>query len=268
MTDLLGKHHDMSLVNIVLGDFNFVDSDLDRTNSKKSGMNSTDRALFSVWNEFISMVDITDPFRYRNPKKRMFSYIHSRDSGKSRLDRIYVNEERCNSILHYRHIPTRFVKAHRIVSFTFQGPGKRGPGFWKMNTRNISDPAFQVLVDKVIYDVNSLGVIDPIEQWMIFVETIRIESQVYCSRKRFFEKQVRSMCEKNIESLEQNPLLSTCPLLQENYAYFLERLKQWQTQQVEGHMLRIKTQPKLEHGEPNIAFFWRKSRLRRNVFNN
>ena len=255
MTDLLGKHHDMSLVNIVLGDFNFVDSDLDRTNSKKSGMNSTDRALFSVWNEFISMVDITDPFRYRNPKKRMFSYIHSRDSGKSRLDRIYVNEERCNSILHYRHIPTRFVKAHRIVSFTFQGPGKRGPGFWKMNTRNISDPAFQVLVDKVIYDVNSLGVIDPIEQWMIFVETIRIESQVYCSRKRFFEKQVRSMCEKNIESLEQNPLLSTCPLLQENYAYFLERLKQWQTLQVEGHMLRIKTQPKLEHGEPNIAFF-------------
>ena len=255
MTELLSQHHDISKLNIIFGDFNFVDNDLDRTSSSRLGMNASDKSIYPIWKEFIDTIDILDPFRARNPKKRMFSYIHSQGNAKSRLDRIYINDERCNSILHYKHTPTRFVKAHRILTFTVQGPGTRGPSFWKMNTRVISDHAYELLVEKVIADVRSLGILDPIEQWMIFIETIRIETQVYCSKKKFFERQVRSMCEKNIETLEQNPRLSTCPSLQEEYAYFLERLKHWQIQQVEGHMVRIKTQPRLEHGEPNISFF-------------
>ena len=208
MTELLGKHHDMSHLNIILGDFNFVDNDLDRTNSRRLGMNPSDKALYSVWKDFIDTIDVSDPFRIRNPRKRMFSYIHTQDNAKSRLDRVYINDERCESIIHYKHTPTKFVKAHRIVTFTVHGPGKRGFGFWKMNTRVISDNAYEILVDKVIYDVRSLGLIDPIEEWMVFIETIRIETQVYCSKKKFIERQVRTMCEKSIEVLEHMPIIT------------------------------------------------------------
>ena len=77
MTGLLSERHEMSHFNMVLGDFNFVDDDLDRTNSRKLGMNPTDKILSPVWTEFINKIDISDPFRARNPRKRMFSYIHS-----------------------------------------------------------------------------------------------------------------------------------------------------------------------------------------------
>ena len=255
MTGLLSERHEMSHFNMVLGDFNFVDDDLDRTNSRKLGMNPTDKILSPVWTEFINKIDISDPFRTRNPKKRMFSYIHSQGNAKSRLDRVYINEERCDSILHYKHIPTRFTKAHRILAFTVSGPNRRGPGFWKMNTSVIPDNAYDLLIDKAICDVRALNIADPIERWLVLIETVRIETQVYCSRKKSIERRVRALCEKNIEILEQNPLLSTNPCLQEDYSYFLERLNTWHKKQIDGHMVRIKTQPKLEHGEPNIAFF-------------
>ena len=61
MTGLLSERHEMSHLNMVLGDFNFVDDDLDRTNSRKLGMNPTDKILSPVWTEFTNKIDISDP---------------------------------------------------------------------------------------------------------------------------------------------------------------------------------------------------------------
>ena len=254
-TDTLRATHSASENNIILGDFNFVDNDMDRTSQRITKKNQLDNSLCKVWISFIEELDLTDPFRKRNPRKRMFSYIHTQHNSKSRLDRIYVNDENCNHILHYKHIHTPWIKAHRVVTFTIKQSTERGPGFWKMNTSILSDHAFSIRVESTVKDVSDLNITDPIEQWLVFIETIRIEAQIYCSRKRYIERKMKTICEKNIEILEQNPLLTQSDHLQSQYDYNKRKLNDWQRKQIEGYQIRVKTRPKFEYGEPNITFF-------------
>ena len=86
-------------------------------------------------------------------------------------------------------------------------------------------------------------------------KTIRLESQIYCSRKRFLEKEIKKQCEKCIELLERNPLLDQKVDLQIQHQYYTNRLNDWTRKQIEGHQIRIKTQPKFEHCEPKIDFY-------------
>ena len=104
-------------------------------------------------------------------------------------------------------------------------------------------------------DVLALLIQDPIERWLVFIETIRIETVAYCSRKKFIENKLKSFCEENISLLEQDPMLSKNPTLQGKYEQYLTIINDWTIRKIHGHQNRIQTQPKSEIGEPNIAFF-------------
>ena len=187
--DELNSSHDSADSNILLGDFNFVENDIDRTQQNMTGRNQMDMKLCGVWTDFLQALGLVDPFRERNPKRRYFSYIHTQYNAKSRIDRVYVNEEMCNNIFHYRHMAqTLWPKAHRLVSFSIRESVERGPGFWKMNTSILTDRAYSLIVETSVDDVKSLNIPDPIERWFIFIETIRIEAQVYCSKKEIWNK--------------------------------------------------------------------------------
>ena len=162
ITQQLEKTHEKSEQNVILGDFNFVENDLDRTCETKVGMNQSDKTLSAPWVEFTNRMDISDPFRENNKKRRMYSYIHTQRKAKSRIDRVYVNDENTNNIIHYKHTPTPFTQTHRIVSFTIKEENKRGPGYWKMNTSIIKDPPFQRVVEQTYEDVQNLNILDPI----------------------------------------------------------------------------------------------------------
>ena len=90
---------------------------------------------------------------------------------------------------------------------------------------------------------------------MVLLDTIRIETQIYCSRKSFYEKRIQNMCEKNISLLEQNPLLAQNDELHRDYEYYVDTLNTWTIKKIRGHQARVKTQPTFEFGEPNISFF-------------
>ena len=120
ITDLLATSHDVFDTNLILGDFNFVDNDLDRTNRNRVGMNQTDVNLNSVWAKFIGNLDLSDAFRIRNPERKMFSYVHTQHGAKSRIDRVYTNDENVSNIFQYKHTPTAWRRAHRIVSFVLR----------------------------------------------------------------------------------------------------------------------------------------------------
>ena len=189
ITEKLMENHEKCDQNIILGDFNFVDNDLDRVREHHQGMNQMDRTLSSPWVELTNKLDITDPFRENNPKRRMFSYIHTQRKAKSRIDRVYVNYENTANVIHYKHTPTPFNMTHRILSFTYVENSEKGPSYWKMNTSILHDPPYQKTVQKIVQDVHNLNVIDPIEKWLIFIETIRIDTQIYCTKKKISRKQ-------------------------------------------------------------------------------
>ena len=45
--------------NIILGDFNFIDHEKDKT----KGLSSQDKAICNIWLPFIAEMDMVDPFR-------------------------------------------------------------------------------------------------------------------------------------------------------------------------------------------------------------
>ena len=196
-----------------------------------------------------------DPFRHRNPKRRTYSYIHTKDKAKSRLDRIYVNEENCGELLSYKHIPTFLCKTHKMVTFSLKEECERGPGFWKMNTSILRDRVFETLVENTVNDVLSLGLQDPIERWLIFIETISIGTKAYSAKKRGIERRIKTVCEKKIEILEQNPAMSQDDQLHREHEFYVTKLNDWNRKIIDGYQTRIKTQPRLEPGEPKISFF-------------
>ena len=74
------EHHN----NFFLGDFNFIDHEKDKIN----GMNSTDKSIYKVWQPFLSEVDMVDPFREQNPKRRIWSFIGTGSALNSRINRL------------------------------------------------------------------------------------------------------------------------------------------------------------------------------------
>ena len=84
--------HDISQNNIIIGDFNFADADMD----KGKGMDTRDM-MHSVWEGFISETAMVGPFRVHSPKRRIYSFVSN--AGKSRGDRVYVNKESVSECL-------------------------------------------------------------------------------------------------------------------------------------------------------------------------
>ena len=255
MTEYLTKYHNVTDNNIILGDFNFVENDLDRTNQSKSGKNQTDITLSKPWSDFTQRTGLSDPFRVRNPRRRAYSYIHTKDNSKSRIDRIYVNDENCNEILAYKQDTAIHCKTHKMVTFSLKEECERGPGFWKMNTSILRDRAYETLVENTVNDVLSLGLNDPIERWLVFIETIAIDTRAYCEKKKAVEMRIKKLCQKNIDILEKNPALSLNDQLHQEHEFYMTKLNDWNRKQIDGYQTRIKTQPRLEPGEPNISFY-------------
>ena len=66
--------HDPHVNNIILGDFNFVDFDID----KGKGMSAKDHTIKPFWDSFLSKNAIVDPFRSQCPNRRIYSFIGAR----------------------------------------------------------------------------------------------------------------------------------------------------------------------------------------------
>ena len=62
-------------INILMGDFNFVEDPLDR-NGKLPNALEKDRYLFSEWKNLKDDYDLIDTFRVLNPLIRRYSFTH------------------------------------------------------------------------------------------------------------------------------------------------------------------------------------------------
>ena len=81
IAECLGKFNDLhepTDINLILGDFNFVDFDIDK--GKK--MDQRDKMIYPIWQEFLSKNGIIDPFRAQCPKKK-FSLLYLHREGKA-----------------------------------------------------------------------------------------------------------------------------------------------------------------------------------------
>ena len=136
--------HNIQNNNIIIGDFNFADHNLD----KGKGRNGKDRSFTAYWDTFKKDCNMTDPYRKKFPKRKIFSFIGPQ--GKSRGDRVYINEESLNNITDIRYINHNFNTAHKIMKFTLKDQKTQGPGYWKMNSSILNDTAYVKMIEQTV----------------------------------------------------------------------------------------------------------------------
>ena len=129
--DLFSSAHDPFDNNIIMGDFNFVECDVD----KGKNMDGKDKMISSIWEDFRTSKSIVDPFRTQYPRKKLFSFVAP--TGKSRGDRVYVNEDLLPMLTEVKYTPTTFNSAHKIMTFELREKREIGPGYWKLNCSHL-----------------------------------------------------------------------------------------------------------------------------------
>ena len=80
----------MTHINILMGDFNFVEDALDQ-NVKLPNNLEKDRQVLSDWNKIKTDLNLVDTFRILNPLSRRYSFTRQNKKSRSRIDRIYCN---------------------------------------------------------------------------------------------------------------------------------------------------------------------------------
>ena len=73
---------------VVIGDFNFVTSLLDRNSGNYT---VSDNLYRHEWQKLEVSVGLLDSFRVTNPKRRVYSNTHTNRISRSRIDRIYLS---------------------------------------------------------------------------------------------------------------------------------------------------------------------------------
>ena len=160
----LGKCIDQKALNVknllIGGDFNCVNSEIDRTNKR------TDKSTGTL-TEFKSKYDLIDVWRKLHPDQRSFTFIDPSDRGySSRIDFFLCSSD---VTLHAQgsNISCAPTPDHKAVDLELQLTNcKKGKGYWKMNVSVLED-------DKYLEGAKSL-ILSTIEEYSGHVDKISL----------------------------------------------------------------------------------------------
>ena len=229
---------------MILGDFNFIDHDKD----KKGGLSSKDKQLNQVWTPFVNEMDLVDPFREQNPKRRVWSFL---GTGRSRIDRLYVHSTHTNDITNMKYIHTPFT-GHKILSFVVRKDIEWGRGYFKINTSIFEDEEYAKLVDETITEVSTLINRSPSEKWEVFLLTMKTKSIHYSTVRNRAKRRVKNELIRQITKIEEDQQIER---MEEHYAYLKGRLKEIEQKEIEGYIRRVKFLAPYEKTECDISFY-------------
>ena len=167
---------------ILGGDFNCIDSELDRLHIK-SDFSADKRCLLALKSDFC----LVDVFRKQNPKALSFTWSNKDFSQASRLDRFYISSSLLQSVRGNKCFPCS-LSDHDFVDL-FISPANvslHGSGVWKFNCSLLSDNDFiNTMTVLITSEKEKIPLFDSLEGWW---DNLKIQIRRTCidfsSRKR------------------------------------------------------------------------------------
>ena len=232
---------------VIMGDFNFIDHEKD----KRNGLNPKDRQINQIWIPFLNEMDMVDPFREQNPKRRVWSFVGTGVAKSSRIDRIYVNSINANDITEMKYIQTPF-QGHKILAFNIRSDIEWGRGYYKLNTSIFEDEEYEKLVDETVSEVQILNNRSPSEKWEAFLLSMKSKSIKYSTKRNAVKRKLKNELIRQITRIEESQETES---MEEHYAYLKGRLKEVEDKEIEGYIRRTKFLAPYEKNEYDIAFY-------------
>ena len=241
--------HDINTYNIILGDFNFVETDLD----KGKNMDQRDKLVSNLWESIKSKNGLVDPYRVQYPKKICYSFIAT--TGKSRGDRTYISEDNINSVTKMEYIHTHFGSAHKIMSLNIKEEQNIGKSYWKMNSSILDDEQYKKAIEEAIRGIDELDINNDLDRWDLIILVIRSITKKYAKQKSRIKNAVKKYVLKELQELEKKTYDTLTVRQKEQYHLFKQRFKQITEDEIEGHLIRTRGHPRYEINEPDIDFY-------------
>ena len=232
---------------MITGDFNFIDHEKD----KKNGLSAKDKQLNQIWVPFLNEMDMVDPFREQNPKRRVWSFTGAGVAQNSRIDRLYVSAVHTNDITNMKYIHTPFY-GHKVFAFMIKKDIEWGKGYFKLNTSVFEDDEYEKLVAETITEVKALNNRNPSEKWELFLLTMKAKSIQYSTSRNRTKRRVKNELLRQITNIETSQRTKE---MEEHYAYLKGRLKEIEDKEIEGYIRRVKFLAPYEKTECDISFY-------------
>ena len=238
---------------IVVGDFNFVNSSLDRNSNN---LNTVDLNTSKVWDNVEQGLNIQDTFRVTNPGLRRYSFTSRvNNKTKSRIDRLYASSNICGRIISSKYIYSK-ASDHKIYKVKFASDIEKGPGIWIFNNTLLSDGDYTSSVNRLVreFETNMRQILNDDKLfWDMLKQKIISFTRGYSKEKASISNRELNILEKDLKLLESLPsqLLNTNIL--DRIDSLQDRINEHQSKKIRGALLRTKI-PSFEECEPKIAF--------------
>ena len=245
---------------LVLGDFNFVTSILDRNNKK---MNRTDIETSKEWESFEDTFNFQDTFRLTNPANRLYTLTSKANSKfKARLDRIYCTSDICGKIMSTSFIVT-CLSDHKIVKVKMATFFDKGRGLWIINNSYMEDTQYHNGIREIAENITFENeLFEDYRQFWDFKKQLYINfSQNYGMEKNKAHNFQMYEYKKEYDKLESIHQTKLSPLILERLEFLRKKIDEAQKLKIKGSLLRAKI-PNFEVKDPNISFLNRLEKRR------
>ena len=185
-------------INLIGGDFNITMNAIDR----KSGVSGRQKIVDLV-ESLMQKNKLCDIWRFKNPKKRQYTWSREQGTNASRLDYWLISQNCVAKVKKTKILPT-ILTDHRSVMITYnlKQITEKGPGVWRMNDRHLDDEQYKKQV-KLIVNKMKISKENAIKKWVQFKGQIRKMSRDYGRKKALVLRLETENLKANMKELEQ-----------------------------------------------------------------
>ena len=235
---------------ILLGDFNSVESSLER---QENSSTPTDWAL----KEMKKGLELTDLWTKLRGGEDGHTFHHAR--GSSRIDRFFVNKimERMGQSI--ETVPTSFTDHFALVCvFLLDGKERSNsrrarPIRWKLNSSFLSEEEFVALIEKFVDNAVKLPLhSSDVRRWWeeIFKPGVKKISMDYGRKRAALIRDTRSFYQSCL--LDLSSCLQKDASFWEEFSALKQQAKRWEESTLEGIGIRSRVQDGIDHEQISV----------------
>lgn len=248
---------------IIAGDFNSIESSLNKFGGSENSFSATLR-------DFRALHDLIDIWRKAHGRSTFCTWFNSTKTIGSRLDKFFISSELTNPTVSCEIFPCCFSDHDSVVlTLNLANFVSHGPGVWRLNLELLEDSTFCEIIDSLLQ--NCLSIRDyysSLHEWWDFVkESIRHTAIQFSRRKhRDLNREKISLTNRLIQA--KHALLAGEKDSQQRVEHFENELKTLKHLLLESVKVRSRAQW-IEEGEKSTKFFFNleTSRAKRNSVN-
>ena len=189
----LHRNQHIEALEIIGGDWNVTMNAIDR----RSGVSGRQK-IVQIIEGIIQKENLVDVWRYKNPKKRQYTWTREQGRNASRIDFWLINQNTLQLVRETKIRPAILTDHQGVqVSIELCKELYKGPGLWKLNEMHLDEKEYREKINEIIKN-SFTG--DIVQGWAKFKEEVMKSSREYGKeRSKKLKEEKQNLRDKMLE---------------------------------------------------------------------